>query len=247
MNEDKAINNNKKEKHNFYLNYNFIFYKIFILLFLFYQGKLGYKIIFDKTSNINLNFKKYKETIKLKEGGSLVIYENKDKANKIMAKKGEIYKSEILYLIIPGGAYSYISKREGFPTAKKYFSLGYSSAILFYSVYPHCYPASYNQGLQAIKIISSRFKKIILIGFSAGGHLAGLLGTTERKELYNAIGMVLCYPVISFINKSHETSRRNFFGNNVKNNVKIKNILVLRIESIQKHYLLLFGQLKKIN
>ena len=73
-----------------------------------------------------MNIKKYKETIQLTEGGLLEIYENKDKINKIKTKRGIIYKSDILYLIMPGGAYSYIAKREGFQIARKFYSFGYS-------------------------------------------------------------------------------------------------------------------------
>lgn len=97
-------------------------------------------------------------------------------------------------------------------------SFGYSSAILNYTVHQNCYPVNYNQGLKAIKLLSSRFKKIILLGFSAGGHLSGLLGTTEREKIFNAVGMILCYPVISFVHKVHKGSRDNFLGN--KNNVE---------------------------
>jgi acetyl esterase/lipase len=113
-----------------------------------------------------------------------------------------------------------VQPREGLPVAKKFMSFGYSSAILRYSIHPNCYPMHYNQGLKAIKLLSSRFKKIILIGFSAGGHLSGLLGTTEREKLFNAVGMILCYPVISFVNKVHKGSRDNFFGNKNKNDEK---------------------------
>ena len=111
-----------------------------------------------------------------------------------------------------------MSPREGLPVAKKFMSFGYSCAILNYTVHPKCYPVNYNQGLKAIKILSSRFKKIILLGFSAGGHLSGLLGTTEREKIFNAVGMILCYPVISFEHKVHKGSLDNFFGNKNKIN-----------------------------
>ena len=220
MNEGKIIYNKKLQEHNSFSNNKLYFFKIILALFFFYQAKFKNTILIELLSYNNLNINQYKEAINLTKGGLLEVYENKDKRNEIETKIGKIYKSEILFLIIPGGAYKFVSNREGFPIAQKFFKLGYSSAILFYSVYPHCYPSSYNQGLQAIQILSSRFKKIILIGFSAGGHLAGLLGTTERKQLYNAIGMILCYPVISFIKKVHVKSRSNFFGNKVSNNIK---------------------------
>ena len=156
----------------------------------------------------------------LSNGGKLEIFPNKDKTTQIETKSGKIYKSDIVILSIPGGTYRFLGNPEKEPIAKKFFSFGYSSAILLYSVYPECYPNSYNQGLETIKILSSKFKKIILVGFSAGGHLAGLLGTTKRNKLFNTIGMVLCYPVISFIKKAHKGSRDNFFGDKIKNDIK---------------------------
>lgn len=159
------------------------------------------------------------EIIDLGDGGSLEIFENHDKSIEIETKNGKIYKSQILFLVIPGGTYEFFVEHEGIPVSKKFLSLGYSSALLKYS-YSKCYPIFYNQGLKSLEILSSKFKKIILIGFSAGGHLAGLLGTTERDKIYNAIGMILCYPVISFVKKFHKDSRSNFFGNKTKNNKK---------------------------
>ena len=155
----------------------------------------------------------YKEIINLENNGKLEIYTNNDTSKEIQTKNsGKIIKSEIVFLVIPGGSYRNIGEVEALPVAKKFFSFGYSSAILRYSVYPSHYPTQYNQGLSSIKILSSKFKKIIIIGFSAGGHLTGLLGTSGKDKLYNTIGMILCYPVISFVNNVHNFSRFNFFG-----------------------------------
>ena len=204
--------------------------KIIIVLFLFYSNKkLKNKEFIEKISHFFLNMKKLKERINLVDGGILEIFTNKDKKKQIETKSGKIFKSDILILSIPGGSYRKLVNHEKEPIAKKFFSFGYSSAILLYSVYPQCYPNSYNQGLQAIKLLSSKFKKIILIGFSAGGHLTGLLGTTQRNKLFNTIGMILCYPVISFIKKAHKGSRDNFFGDIIKND--IKNQILFSIEN----------------
>ena len=155
----------------------------------------------------------YKEIINLENNGKLEIYTNNDTSKEIQTKKsGKIIKSEIVFLVIPGGSYRNIGEVEALPVAKKFFSFGYSSAILRYSVYPSHYPTQYNQGLSSIKILSSKFKKLIIIGFSAGGHLTGLLGTSGKDKLYNTICMILCYPVISFVNNVHNFSRFNFFG-----------------------------------
>jgi len=218
MNEGKQININQKKGLKFFNKRIILTIKIIFTLFLFYKTIYNNQKFIEKLSFDFMNINNYKETIKLSEGGLLEIFENKDKTIEIDTKNGKIYKSEILFLSVPGGSYRKLGKPERLPIAKRLFFMGYSSAILLYSIYPEGYPTNYNQGLQAIKILSSRFKKIILIGFSAGGHLTGLLGTTERSKLYNTIGMILCYPVISFYKNAHENSRKNFFGDRYENN-----------------------------
>ena len=157
------------------------------------------------------------EIVNLDDGGSLEIFENKEKNIEIETKTGNIYKSEILFLVIPGGAYEFYVDIEAYPVVKKFLFLGYSSALLRYS-FSKNYPIFYNQGLKSIELLSLKFKKIILIGFSAGGHLTGLLGTTERAKLFNTVGMILCYPVISFVKNVHVGSRKNFFGDKIEDN-----------------------------
>lgn len=202
------------DNQNYFEVKSLIILKIFLIIFLCYSY---YKL---KSQKIMLDINKYKEKRELNEGGELEIFKNPSKNIKIETKTGEIFKSDIIFLIIPGGAYKVVSHIEGFPIAERFFSLGYSAAILKYSIFPKCYPTNYEQGLKALQILSKKFPKIILIGFSAGGHLAALLGTTERKKIFNAVGMILCYPVISFVKKFHKDSRSNFFGNKTKNNKK---------------------------
>lgn len=196
---------------------------IFIIILLFYNNKLRTKQRINPIDYNLLNITKYKETIELNNGGILEIYKNSDTTMKMETKSGKINKSEIIFLIMPGGSYLSLAKHENIPIAKKFFSIGYSSAVLLYSRYPSCYPNSYNQGLQSIKLLSERYKKVVLIGFSAGAHLTGLLGTTEREKLYNTCAMILCYPVISFSKKAHEKSRMNFFGKILENNEENRN------------------------
>ena len=66
-------------------------------------------------------------------------------------------------------------------------------------------------------------EKVIVLGFSAGGHLAGCAGTMWNKpEVYRALkkkspayrpdGMVLCYPVITSGPYGHRESFLNLLG-----------------------------------
>ena len=216
--------NNKDSKENkSSKGVKLLAFKIVLILLLYYSNyKYTNKkeILKKQYPYYFTNIYKYEEDIDLVKGGSLQIFKNPNKREEMETKTGKIFKSDIVFLIIPGGSYKYLGISERDVIAKKFFYLGYSSAILKYSVYPKCYPNNYKQGLLSIKILSSKFSKIIIMGFSAGGHLAGLLGTTDRTKLYNSVGMILCYPVISFVKNVHEKSRKNFFGDQNKNNEK---------------------------
>ena len=118
--------------------------------------------------------------------------------------------SDTIILVIPGGSYEFTSKRESDPTSNRFLSLGYNTAILHYSVHPFCHPTQLNEGVKSLEILSKKFKNIFCIGYSAGGHLTGLLGTNDIK--YNLKGIILCYPVISFCEFCHEKSRQNYLG-----------------------------------
>lgn len=62
----------------------------------------------------------------------------------------------------------------------------------------------------ALIYLSSKFKDLFIMGFSAGGHLAGIGGTDINSHLLK--GMILCYPVINLESETHEGTRDNFLG-----------------------------------
>jgi len=84
-------------------------------------------------------------------------------------------------LILPGGGYAFCSDREADPAAMPYLQAGYHAFILRYSVKEHkTWPNPLDDYEQAITTIRSRAgewnvyaDKIAVVGFSAGGHLAG--------------------------------------------------------------------------
>lgn len=113
-------------------------------------------------------------------------------------------------LIIPGGGYSHVSPREGEPVALRFVSEGFFAAVLTYSVNAP-YPAPLNEACMAVKFLRQNAetlginpKKVCVVGFSAGGHLAGLLATLKEDE--SAFGsakelkpnaVILSYPVVT--------------------------------------------------
>lgn len=83
-------------------------------------------------------------------------------------------------LVIPGGAYLYVSQEhEGIQTAKKLNELGFHAIVLTYRVSPCRYPCMQLDMIRAIQLMRKNSEEwgiipdqIIALGFSAGGHLA---------------------------------------------------------------------------
>lgn len=136
-----------------------------------------------------------------------------------------------LVLVCPGGGYCMTSNREAEPIALQFNAMGYHAAVLRYSCTPAVYPAALLETALSVKLIRKHAEewnidadKIILMGFSAGGHLAASYGVFWQESfLANAVqcsseilqpnGLVLCYPVISSDKTiAHTESIRNLLG-----------------------------------
>ena len=135
-------------------------------------------------------------------------------------------------LIVPGGGYSFCSEREREPIANYYIAEGFQSFTLDYSVAPVKYPQQLIEGCMAVAYIKENAEKfyvdknhVATIGFSAGGHLAGMLATiTDEQVVKDALGdranltrpdaVILAYPVITFGEFAHKGSADNLCGDN---------------------------------
>lgn len=137
-----------------------------------------------------------------------------------------------MILLCPGGGYEHTSDREAEPVAMQLLAQGYHVGILRYSVAPARFPTALLELAQAMKIVHEHAgewhvnrKKIYVMGFSAGGHLAASLGafwnqemvyakTGVQAELLKPAGVILCYPVITAEKEYiHEGSFKNLLGN----------------------------------
>ncbi|MBO5137818.1 MAG: alpha/beta hydrolase [Spirochaetaceae bacterium] len=137
-----------------------------------------------------------------------------------------------LVLICPGGGYKMLSQREAESVAIRMNSLGFHACVLWYSVAPMTFPAALLDLAEAVNYLRTKASelnidqnKILVCGFSAGGHLAASLGVYWDKSLiqkylpYSAEqikpnGLVLCYPVITTGNFAHQGSIDNVLGEN---------------------------------
>ncbi len=132
-------------------------------------------------------------------------------------------------LILPGGGYEHVSPREAEPVALRFAAKGYVAFVLTYSCGPHPFPVALQEAAMAMKYIRSHAKQmevngnmVAAVGFSAGGHLCGTLGTLYDDEVLKEIGTTqqirpdalgLCYPVAVSWGKTHEGSFKNLtFG-----------------------------------
>lgn len=120
-------------------------------------------------------------------------------------------------LVIPGGGYTNVClDREGEMVALAYLAKGYNAFVLNYSVKENAkFPRSLcdaSLGMSYIRAHAEEYNvnpdRIFVVGFSAGGHLAGSLGLMwDLPEIYEVTGipfgsnrpngMVLGYPVVS--------------------------------------------------
>ncbi len=135
-----------------------------------------------------------------------------------------------LVLICPGGGYERLSNREAEAVAIKMNSLGFHAAVLCYSLAPMDFPAAMLDAAEAVRYVRVHAgewnvdeKKVILCGFSAGGHLAASLGVFWNKPLVKEFlpyqpeeirpdGLLLCYPVITAGKFAHAGSIKNALG-----------------------------------
>lgn len=135
-------------------------------------------------------------------------------------------------VICPGGGYHFLSPREDEPVAAAFFAAGYQVFVLHYTVGDDARPMGEAPlGLTPLVEISSTVmhirahasqwhidpQKIVVCGFSAGGHLAASLGVLWDKDELKAVldtkqganrpnAMVLCYPVITAGEYAHRGS-----------------------------------------
>jgi len=120
-------------------------------------------------------------------------------------------------LVIPGGGYGGLaSDREGEPIALAFMAQGYNAFVLSYSVgRVRPYPAQLCEASMAMAHIRDNASeygidpnRVFVVGFSAGGHLAGSLGTMWHKQCVcdetgieygknRPDGMMLIYPVVT--------------------------------------------------
>lgn len=134
-------------------------------------------------------------------------------------------------IICPGGGYHFLSDREAEPVALRFAGLGFAAFVIKYHVAPQGrWPIPQQQLLSAIAHVRDNCDRyridphaVIVMGFSAGGHLAGsaaLMWSKQalykplrrRSSVFRPDGAVLCYPVVTSGPAAHQDSIHNLLG-----------------------------------
>ena len=135
-------------------------------------------------------------------------------------------------LILPGGGYEFTYEGEGEPIALRLMGQGIAAFVLNYSVKPNVFPKALAEALTAVKYIRDNSEKfginknnLSVMGFSAGGHLAGCTGTLWEHEALNSFiekdrmqyrpdKLILSYPVLKSTGRHHDGSFRAILAEN---------------------------------
>ena len=135
-------------------------------------------------------------------------------------------------VICPGGGYHFCSEREAEPIALRFLMHGFNTFVIWYreKKAEELFPKPQQDAAAAVAHVRAHAEeyhtdpdRIAILGFSAGGHLAGSLGVLWHKaELWQPMNLtpeqvkpnalVLCYPVISGGKDAHRGSYENLSG-----------------------------------
>ena len=157
------------------------------------------------------------EIIKMNESGSVYL------KTYIIDDPLRIDRKRPTVVICPGGAYRFCSEREAEPVALSFNAAGFNAVVVYYT-FETLFPAALKDLSAAVAMVRENREKwnvdadrVIVCGFSAGGHLAASLGVYWNSEpavmradkLNRPNGMILSYPVITSGEYAHTGSIEN--------------------------------------
>ncbi len=144
-------------------------------------------------------------------------------------------------LVVPGGGYGIVSYTEGEIVAEEFYKRGYNVGVLIYTVNITRSEPLKKQPLEdigrAIRYIRKNERrlnifsdKLCLCGFSAGGHLSGLIAVhneeiIEINEEYSSFSakpdaIIMSYAVTTFGEYTHIGSVENVIGSDVFSSIE---------------------------
>jgi acetyl esterase/lipase len=137
-----------------------------------------------------------------------------------------------IVVICPGGGYGMLVKsNEGYDIAQWLNKLNVTGVVLSYRIAPNRHPLPLQDAARAVRTVREEAKthgvepkKVGVMGFSAGGHLASTIAThfdngdpnaadPVEKQSSRPDFQVLLYPVITMDAKTESGTKRNLLGN----------------------------------
>lgn len=146
--------------------------------------------------------------------------------------------NHIAIVVVSGGGYAHeVVQKEGTPTALWLQQHGFTVFELIYRLpiinQDNSRDVAFADAQRAIRLIkaSGQYQQVGILGFSAGGHIAGMLATQWDRPFYHAIDhndsisarpdfAVLLYPIVSMqapLNQTH--AYKVLFKPNTNNNI----------------------------
>jgi len=150
------------------------------------------------------------QDVNLSTGASIKIFKsNKENSN----GRGVV--------VIPGGGYFFVAgDHEGASWVPLFYKLGYTTAVLRYTVPPKSHNGPLNEVIEAMTYLRNNTvwnintNTIGVMGSSAGGHMASTVATHTEGENIPSF-QILFYPVITMdAEYAHIGSRNNLIGEN---------------------------------
>lgn len=152
-----------------------------------------------------------------------------------LPEENDTIKTRLAIIICPGGSYRYLgTKKEGYEVAQWFQRRGVAAFVLHYRIgfFGNHHPAMIQDLQRAIQLVRERADclgidtaQVGVMGFSAGGHLAGtaaiysdcnflaLLGIEPQVSLRPSF-VAMIYPVVTMREPYvHKRSRRNLLTN----------------------------------
>ena len=150
----------------------------------------------------------------------------------------EIYRpasaaTDACVVILPGGGYVMLAPHEGRSYAEWFQERGMTAIVCAYRTAPNHFPDQLLDAREAVRYVRMHADtlglspdKVLIMGSSAGGHLAALTSTYMERlpgEIHTDVcarpnAQILCYPVIHLVSKrlgAHTGSGENLLGDKV--------------------------------
>lgn len=162
---------------------------------------------------------------------SFKLWEGSDSGVTIDVYKPLAGKTDVAVVLFPGGGYGNFSDHEGEGFARFLNAFGHTAFVVHYRLAPNRFPLQILDARRAIRYVrynADKFGinkgKILVMGSSAGGHLASIVSTYLKKidgegideidgEEFLPNGQILCYPVITSDSElGHMSSYENILG-----------------------------------